>query len=184
MPDEYGMFLQKINEISQKGQENITPSRFFSFWRFSRWRNLPDSKQRRLQFPEAPIKKFHGYIVESCPRFTSICYIILLVVIILVTNQIVIHNIGVFFSGFGRRTLTQQQSDTGLYLSSFHVTPERRKFSKQGWEKFTKDSTEKALEELVSSPGFGKWLYRNADRVSVSPNSGRAEQQRKWFLWS
>ncbi|GMN34317.1 hypothetical protein TIFTF001_004615 [Ficus carica] len=86
--------------------------------------------------------------------------------------------------GFGRRTLTQQQSDTGLYLSSFHDTPERRKFSKQGWEKFTKDSTEKALEELVSSPGFGKWLYRNADRISVSPNSGRAEQQRKWFLWS
>ncbi|EXB94032.1 hypothetical protein L484_009376 [Morus notabilis] len=86
--------------------------------------------------------------------------------------------------GFGRRILPQQQLDTGLHLSSFHATPERRKFSKQDWEKFTRDSTEKALDELVSSPGFGKWLYRNADRISVSPNSGRAERQRKWLLWS
>ncbi|XP_062115816.1 uncharacterized protein LOC133829964 isoform X2 [Humulus lupulus] len=69
-----------------------------------------------------------------------------------------------------------------LYLSSFHTTPERRRFSKPVWEKFTRDSTEKALEELVSSPGFGKWLSRSAERISVTPPSGRrAEKQGKWF---
>ncbi|POO00698.1 hypothetical protein TorRG33x02_033290 [Trema orientale] len=85
--------------------------------------------------------------------------------------------------GFSRKTPIKPV-DTGLYPSSFHNTPDRRRFSKQGWEKFTKDSTEGALEELVSSPGFGKWLHQNADRITVTPNSGKSEQkQRKSLLW-
>lgn len=81
-------------------------------------------------------------------------------------------------SGFSRSSANQ------LYISSFHTTPERRRFSKPDWEKFTRDSTERALEELVSSPGFGKWLSKNADRISVTPpSSSRAEHGRKWFQW-
>lgn len=84
----------------------------------------------------------------------------------------------VFFSGFGGSGSDQ------LYISSFHTTPERRRFSKPDWEKFTRDSTDNALEELASSPGFGKWLSRNADRITVTPpSSSRAEQRRKWFVW-
>ncbi|XP_030492502.2 uncharacterized protein LOC115708659 isoform X1 [Cannabis sativa] len=81
--------------------------------------------------------------------------------------------------GFSNNTSSQ------LYLSSFHTTPERRRFSKPDWEEFTKESTEKALEELVSSPGFGKWLSKSADRISVTPPSGRRpEQKGKWFQFS
>lgn len=70
------------------------------------------------------------------------------------------------------------------YPSTFHTTPKRRRFSKDEWEKFTTDSTEKALEELVSSPNFGKWLYKNADRITVEPNTARAKHHRKWLFWS
>ncbi|KAI9074620.1 hypothetical protein K1719_043461 [Acacia pycnantha] len=37
------------------------------------------------------------------------------------------------------------------YPSTFHTTPERRKYSETEWDAFTKESTEKALEELVAS---------------------------------
>ncbi|XP_024019150.1 uncharacterized protein LOC21399322 [Morus notabilis] len=71
-----------------------------------------------------------------------------------------------------------------LYISSFHTTPEGRRFSKPEWEKFTRESTDNALEELASSPGFGKWLSQNADRITVTPpSSSRAEQRSKWFSW-
>ncbi|GMP31242.1 hypothetical protein CsSME_00005539 [Camellia sinensis var. sinensis] len=54
------------------------------------------------------------------------------------------------------RTPPSQLSYSETHYSCFHKTPERRKFSKDEWEKFTKDSTKKALEELVSSPDFSK----------------------------
>ncbi|KAF3439071.1 hypothetical protein FNV43_RR17346 [Rhamnella rubrinervis] len=76
-----------------------------------------------------------------------------------------------------------QKLDKEMYLSSFHSTPERRRFTKVEWEEFTRDSTEKALEELVTSPDFGKWLFTNADRISITPNTGKTER-RKWFQWS
>ncbi|XP_045812157.1 uncharacterized protein LOC123906310 [Trifolium pratense] len=69
-----------------------------------------------------------------------------------------------------------------LYPSIIHTTPERRKYSPAEWNAFTKKSTEKALEELVASPDFGKWLSSNADRISVTPNS-ETERRRRW-LWS
>ncbi|XP_038906035.1 uncharacterized protein LOC120091936 [Benincasa hispida] len=70
-----------------------------------------------------------------------------------------------------------------VYPSTFHSTPERRKFSKEEWEKFTKDSTKKALEGLVSSPDFSRWLVDSADRISITPQNSRAENRRKWLRW-
>ncbi|CAL5326138.1 unnamed protein product [Camellia sinensis] len=52
------------------------------------------------------------------------------------------------------RTPPSQLLDSKTHYSCFHKTPERRKFSMDEWEKFTKDSTKKALEELVLSPDF------------------------------
>ncbi|KAJ1414551.1 NEMP family [Sesbania bispinosa] len=68
-----------------------------------------------------------------------------------------------------------------IYPSIIHTTPERRKYSAAEWDAFTKESTEKALEELVASPDFSKWLSTNADRISVTPNS-RTDQRRRWWL--
>jgi hypothetical protein len=82
--------------------------------------------------------------------------------------------------GFNRslpKRLTEE-----FYPSIIHTTPERRKYSPAEWDAFTKESTEKALEELVQSPDFGKWLSTNADRISVTPNS-ETNRARRW-LWS
>ncbi|XP_062116042.1 uncharacterized protein LOC133830137 [Humulus lupulus] len=83
---------------------------------------------------------------------------------------------------FGRGT-PGKLLDAELYPSSFHDTTERKRFTKQGWEKFTKDSTEAALEELVSSPCFGKWVHQNADRITVTPNSGKSEGKQRRSFW-
>ncbi|XP_061338928.1 uncharacterized protein LOC133285679 [Gastrolobium bilobum] len=83
--------------------------------------------------------------------------------------------------GFTRtppKTLTEE-----LYPSIIHTTPERRKYSAAEWDAFTKESTEKALGELVASPDFSKWLSTNADRISVTPNS-KTDRQHRWQLWS
>ncbi|CAH2064586.1 unnamed protein product, partial [Thlaspi arvense] len=63
-----------------------------------------------------------------------------------------------------------QLSDSDTFPSSFHKTPKgRRKFSKKELEKFSRESTEKAVKELVSSPGFGEWAAKNARRIIVNP---------------
>ncbi|KAL5556779.1 hypothetical protein UlMin_039015 [Ulmus minor] len=90
--------------------------------------------------------------------------------------------------GLNRRTPIRKL-ESEVYPSSFYDTPDGKigkRFSKQGWEKFTRESTETALEQLVSSPGFSKWLYKNADRINVTPKSGRAEEaevQPKRLFW-
>ncbi|KAL3583382.1 hypothetical protein D5086_014443 [Populus alba] len=85
------------------------------------------------------------------------------------------------------RTSRHQLSDSDVYPSTFHTTPERREFSKDSWEKFTREATQKAVKELVSSPDFSKWAAANAERITVTPNSTTStsrQQRRKWFLWS
>ncbi|XP_011012069.1 PREDICTED: uncharacterized protein LOC105116412 isoform X2 [Populus euphratica] len=85
------------------------------------------------------------------------------------------------------RASRHQLSDSDVYPSTFHTTPERRKFSKDSWENFTRESTQKAVKELVSSPDFSKWAAANAERITVTPNSTTStsrQQRRKWFLWS
>ncbi|KAL6224954.1 hypothetical protein ACLB2K_003808 [Fragaria x ananassa] len=71
-----------------------------------------------------------------------------------------------------------------LYPSYIHTTPERRAVSRHEWESFTSQTTEKALEELASSPDFGKWVVANADRISITPLSSRKtdEQRRRWWF--
>ncbi|KAE9449607.1 hypothetical protein C3L33_18500, partial [Rhododendron williamsianum] len=76
-----------------------------------------------------------------------------------------------------------QPSNSGAYYSSFHSTSERRKFSKDEWNKFTKESTKKGLEELVSSPDFSKWAVANAERITLSPNEDTAVRPRRWLPW-
>ncbi|KAH9663969.1 transmembrane protein (DUF2215) [Citrus sinensis] len=66
-------------------------------------------------------------------------------------------------------------SDSEIYPSAFHSTPERRNFSKEEWERFTRDSTERALEGLVSSPDFSKWVAANAERITVTPRKTSAD---------
>ncbi|KAF7809935.1 nuclear envelope integral membrane protein 1 isoform X1 [Senna tora] len=81
------------------------------------------------------------------------------------------------------RTPPEKLSD--LHPSTFHTTPQRREYSEAEWDAFTKESTEKALEGLVASPDFSKWLFSNADRISVTPNGKRADnRQRRWLFWS
>ncbi|KAK6923159.1 NEMP family [Dillenia turbinata] len=85
------------------------------------------------------------------------------------------------------RTPPSGLSDSATYYSTFHDTPERKKFSKEQWDKFTKDSTKKALEELVSSPDFNKWAVANAERITLTPkqdSSSSAYKRRRWFFWS
>ncbi|KAK4584899.1 hypothetical protein RGQ29_022533 [Quercus rubra] len=84
--------------------------------------------------------------------------------------------------GFSR-TSPCQQSDSELYPSTFHTTPEKKVFSKAEWKNFTRHSTEKAMEELVSSPDFSKWLIGNAERITVDSNTSRADKRRKWLFW-
>uniref|UniRef100_A0A0A0LD37 Uncharacterized protein n=1 Tax=Cucumis sativus TaxID=3659 RepID=A0A0A0LD37_CUCSA len=75
-----------------------------------------------------------------------------------------------------RTDLLQHRSsfthDDDVYPSMFHSTHERRKISKDEWERLTKDSTKKALEELVSSSGFTRWLLDNAGRINIPPLQG------------
>ncbi|GLT75384.1 hypothetical protein SLA2020_471150 [Shorea laevis] len=83
-------------------------------------------------------------------------------------------------------TSTSPLSDKISYPSTFHSTPERRKFTKDEWEKFTQESTKKAVDELVSSPDFSKWVAANADRITVTPGKSPAtnsSQRRRSLLW-
>ncbi|KAG7565088.1 NEMP family [Arabidopsis suecica] len=91
--------------------------------------------------------------------------------------------------GSNKMSRTIPLSDSDIFPSSFHKTPEgRRKLTNEELEKFTKESTEKALKELVSSPGFGEWAVKNATRISVNPikesssKFGDTVKRRRWFL--
>ncbi|EYU44506.1 hypothetical protein ABFS82_08G059200 [Erythranthe guttata] len=74
-------------------------------------------------------------------------------------------------------------SDSNAFYSTFHETPDRRKFTKGEWESFTKDSTRKALEELVSSPDFSRWAVSHADRITLAPKKETSDRQTRWFRW-
>ncbi|CAK9158347.1 unnamed protein product [Ilex paraguariensis] len=78
------------------------------------------------------------------------------------------------------RTSPRQLSDSGTFYSTYHDTPERREFSKDEWEKFSRESTKKALEGLVSSPDFSKWAVAHADRITLAPKKETADHPRRW----
>lgn len=72
------------------------------------------------------------------------------------------------------------------YYSSFHKTPDRKRFKKEEWETFTREETRKALRELVSSPDFNDWAVENADRITLTPplNAIRTRRRRIFGWWS
>ncbi|XP_059668579.1 uncharacterized protein LOC132313698 [Cornus florida] len=61
------------------------------------------------------------------------------------------------------------------YYSTFHKTPNRKKFSKEEWEKFTEESTREAVARLTSSPEFTDWAIKHADRIQVLPDDSSDE---------
>lgn len=69
-------------------------------------------------------------------------------------------------------TKTKDQQE---FYSTFHKTPDRKKFSKQEWEDFTEESTRQALADWASSPEFTDWIVKNADRVKVLPDESSDE---------
>ncbi|XP_052176836.1 uncharacterized protein LOC127791103 [Diospyros lotus] len=66
------------------------------------------------------------------------------------------------------RVATNEEEDEDYY-STFHDTPNRRKFSKKEWTKFTKESTRQSMAELASSPQFADWIIKHADRIQLLP---------------
>lgn len=86
-----------------------------------------------------------------------------------------------------KKTSPYQPSDADAHYSTFHKTPERKRFSKEEWENFTRESTKKALEGLVSSPDFTQWAVANAERITLTPtddSSGKMKgQRRRWLNW-
>lgn len=77
-------------------------------------------------------------------------------------------------SGF----LSPQASGTQLgmnYYSTFHKTNDRKKFTKEEWDDFTRDSTKQALAEWAASPEFTDWIIEHADRIKLLPSETSEE---------
>ncbi|KVI00026.1 Transmembrane protein 194 [Cynara cardunculus var. scolymus] len=58
------------------------------------------------------------------------------------------------------------------FYSTFHKTPNRKRFSKKEWEEFTEESTRESVAELASSPEFTDWVIKNANRIKLLPDNG------------
>ncbi|XP_042487314.1 uncharacterized protein LOC122067541 [Macadamia integrifolia] len=61
----------------------------------------------------------------------------------------------------------QQDRD---YYSTFHSVPYRKRFSKNEYEDFTRESTRQGIAELASSPDFTNWVVENASRIQLLPD--------------
>lgn len=61
------------------------------------------------------------------------------------------------------------------HYSTFHRTPNRKKYSRQEWEDFTQESTYQAVAELASSPEFTDWIIKHADRIRLRPDDSSDE---------
>ncbi|XP_059646476.1 uncharacterized protein LOC132293147 [Cornus florida] len=70
---------------------------------------------------------------------------------------------------------TRNQQD---YYSTFHRTPNRKRFSIKEWREFTQDSTHQAVAELASSPEFTDWMIKHADRIQLLPDDISDETSR------
>ncbi|MQL91160.1 hypothetical protein Taro_023764 [Colocasia esculenta] len=81
------------------------------------------------------------------------------------------------------KTPPQVPLEGETFYSTFHDTPERKKFSKEEWKAFTRHCTKRAMDELSSSPDFARWVANNAERITVTPNSDNAETDQRfhWF---
>lgn len=61
------------------------------------------------------------------------------------------------------------------YYSTFHKTRNRKKFTKNEWDEFTRESTRQALAEWAASPEFTDWIVEHADRIKVLPSESSDE---------
>ncbi|KAI4383457.1 hypothetical protein MLD38_009291 [Melastoma candidum] len=88
----------------------------------------------------------------------------------------------------GSRTTPELSKYSESYYYTFHTMPEKRCFSEDEWRKFTKDFTKRSMEDLVSSPNFGKWAVAHADTLDPPVNdevgTSFAGRLRKWVTWS
>ncbi|XWS57901.1 hypothetical protein CRYUN_Cryun09bG0212800 [Craigia yunnanensis] len=71
---------------------------------------------------------------------------------------------GVVASPLGEAAINDQD-----YYSTFHKTRNLKKFTKQEWEDFSRESTQHAMAELAASPEFTDWMIEHADRIKVLP---------------
>ncbi|KAK7377875.1 hypothetical protein VNO80_03308 [Phaseolus coccineus] len=74
--------------------------------------------------------------------------------------------------------ISSQSSGTDMgrdYYSTFHKTQNRKKFTKQEWDEFTRESTKQALAEWAASPEFTDWIVEHADRIKVLPSESSDE---------
>ncbi|KAL6539691.1 hypothetical protein OROHE_011462 [Orobanche hederae] len=62
------------------------------------------------------------------------------------------------------------------YYSTFHRTPNRKKFSEEEWQDFTEESTRQALADWASSPEFTDWMMNHADRIQLKPECSSDEE--------
>ncbi|KAH7571656.1 hypothetical protein JRO89_XS04G0112300 [Xanthoceras sorbifolium] len=62
------------------------------------------------------------------------------------------------------------------FYSTFHRTGKRRRFTKQEWEDFTRESTREAVAELASSPEFTDWIIEHADRIKLVPSEDSSDE--------
>ncbi|KAJ0735815.1 putative NEMP family protein [Helianthus annuus] len=69
----------------------------------------------------------------------------------------------------GDRGSTGSQHD---YYSTYHKTPNRKKYSKEEWAEFTEESTRESVAELASTPEFTDWMIKNAKRIKLLPDNG------------
>ncbi|XP_057437761.1 uncharacterized protein LOC130729926 isoform X2 [Lotus japonicus] len=61
------------------------------------------------------------------------------------------------------------------YYSTFHKTRNRKKFTKNEWDEFTRESTKQALAEWAASPEFTEWVIEHADRIKLVPSENSDE---------
>uniref|UniRef100_A0A452ZMY6 Uncharacterized protein n=7 Tax=Triticinae TaxID=1648030 RepID=A0A452ZMY6_AEGTS len=85
-----------------------------------------------------------------------------------------------------QKKISSQVLDRDSYYSTYHTTPERRKFTKEEYEAVTKEETRKGMQQLLSSPDFNRWALANADRISVTPagsgrSSSRSQERHRFF---
>lgn len=82
-----------------------------------------------------------------------------------VCDQLFLILTGVVSPYSGERVMNQRD-----YYSTFHKTGKRKRFTKQEWEDFTRDSTREAVGELAASPEFTDWIIEHADRIKLIPS--------------
>ncbi|CAI0458391.1 unnamed protein product [Linum tenue] len=63
------------------------------------------------------------------------------------------------------------------YYSTFHKTAKRKKFTKEEWDEFTRESTKEAMREWASSPEVASWLINNADRIQLLPSDCSSDEE-------